>query len=255
MTSTATRTDRDALILCHRPLVDRLVREALHRLPSHVRAEDLTSAGLLALVSAARSFEPERGVPFAGFAASRIRGAILDELRGLDWASRSVRRRARAIEAARQELTAALGRAPSTGELARRLGLPESELDAAREDSHRATVLSLDLLVEQTGHDVGTATGEGPEEAALHRERLGALCGAIGRLPERLRLVIGLYYVKERPVAEIADVLGVSSSRVSQLRVAAVNRLRADLPRQLPLGVARATRTAGTTGGTGRLAA
>ena len=231
MTSTAARSERDALILHHRALVDRLVRDARRRLPGHVSTDDLTSAGLLALVSAARSYEPDRGVPFAGFAATRIRGAILDELRGLDWASRSVRRRARTIEAARQELTGTLHRLPTTGELAERLGVPEPELALARDDDHRATVLSLEHLVEQSGHDIGTAAGEGPEEALLHRERLAVLCAAIGALPERLRLVVGLYYVKERPVAEIARTLGVSSSRVSQLRAAAVNRLRTDLKR------------------------
>src|SRR5919197_203834 len=114
----ATARDLDDLVREHLPLVGHLVRELLYRIPSHVNRDDLVSAGMTALVTAARGFDPSRGTPFGRFAAARIRGALLDELRGLDWASRSVRVRARRLETAQQELTAALGRTPSNQELA-----------------------------------------------------------------------------------------------------------------------------------------
>ena len=103
---------REDIVQAHMPLVGHLVREMLARVPAHVNRDDLLSAGYAALVAAARGFDEERGVPFARFAAARVRGALLDELRGLDWASRSVRQRARRTDTARQELTAELGRTP-----------------------------------------------------------------------------------------------------------------------------------------------
>src|SRR3954447_10376764 len=108
---------REDVVKAHMPLVGHLVREMLARVPAHVNRDDLLSAGYAALVAAARGFDDARGVPFARFAAARVRGALLDELRGLDWASRSVRQRARRTDAARQELTARLGRTPTVQEV------------------------------------------------------------------------------------------------------------------------------------------
>src|SRR5205814_3046018 len=122
------------LVRAHLPLVGHLVRELLSRVPAHVSRDDLVSAGMAALAAAAKSYDPARGTSFSAFASVRIRGGLLDELRGLDWASRSVRGRARRIDSAEQELTAALGRTPTRTELAEVLGVAPDELDAANDD-------------------------------------------------------------------------------------------------------------------------
>ncbi|SDY80845.1 RNA polymerase, sigma 28 subunit, SigD/FliA/WhiG [Micromonospora pattaloongensis] len=225
--------EREELIRSHMPLVGHLVRELLHRLPAHVNRDDLTSAGLAALVSAARAYDPERGIPFARFATTRIRGGLLDELRGLDWASRSVRHRARRAETARQELTAALGRTPEPGELAAYLGIGVDELEAVEEDVQRAVVLSLQGFTAGAAEEMVIERTSGPEELLLHRERVGYLHDAIEALPERLKYVVQQYFLLERPMAEIAEELGVTGSRVSQLRAEALQLLRDGLNTQL----------------------
>lgn len=214
------------LIRANMPLVGHLVREMLGRVPAHVNRDDLTSAGLAALVTAAKSYDPTRGIPFARFASTRIRGALLDELRGLDWASRSVRHRARRADAARQELTATLGRTPTATELAQALGIGVDEVEAVEEDVQRAVVLSLQGFTAGTAEEMVTERTAGPEELLVHRERIGYLHDAIRALPERLRLVITKYFLDERPMAEIAADLGVTESRISQLRAEALTLLR-----------------------------
>src|SRR5690606_21506543 len=126
-TATCTSVSGDSLIAEHIALVGHIVRETRGRLPGHVDSDDLTSAGLTALVQAAQAFDAERGVPFARYAATRIRGAILDELRSIDWASRSVRRRARDVESTRNALAASLGRTPTNAEVASALGVEVAE--------------------------------------------------------------------------------------------------------------------------------
>jgi RNA polymerase sigma factor for flagellar operon FliA len=208
------------------PLVGHLVREMLARVPSHVNRDDLLSAGYAALVGAARGFDEGRGVPFARFAAARVRGALLDELRGLDWASRSVRQRARRTDSARQELTAELGRNPNVAEVAARLGCSVEDITSADDDVQRAVVFSLQGFATAAAEDMVTEPGAGPEELLIRRERLGYLRHAIDALPERLRTVIVGYFFHERPMAQIAAELGVTESRVSQLRAEALGLLR-----------------------------
>jgi RNA polymerase sigma factor for flagellar operon FliA len=240
MTTSATtrqtsRTARELedLIRENMPLVGHLVRETLGRVPSHVNRDDLVSAGMAALTAAAGSFDPERGIPFARFASPRIRGAIVDELRGLDWASRSVRTRARRADAGRQELTAGLGRVPTDAELAAHLGCAVEEIEAVEEDVQRAVVLSLQGFATGAAEDMVTERTAGPEDLLLHRERIGYLHDAIEALPDRLRAVVTGYFLHERPMAEIAGELGVSESRVSQLRAEALTLLRDGLNAQL----------------------
>jgi RNA polymerase sigma factor for flagellar operon FliA len=199
------------------------------RLPAHISREDLVSAGMAALAAAAKSFDPGRGIPFGSFAINRIRGAVLDELRGLDWASRSVRSRARRVDAAEQELTATLGRAPTQPELAEVLGVGVDELKSLDEDVHRAAVLSLQGFAAGTAEDLVPERSAGPEEVLLYRERVGYLHNAIEALPERLYTVIKGYFFQERPMTEIAAELGVTESRVSQLRAEALVLLREGL--------------------------
>jgi RNA polymerase sigma factor FliA len=198
----------------------------LGRLPSHVSREDLVSAGMAALAMAAQGYDPERGTPFGSFATARIRGALLDELRGLDWASRSVRSRARRLEAAQQQLTASLGRTPTQTELAEALGVAVDEIKSVDEDVQRAVVLSLQGFAAGTAEDMVRERTAGPEDMLVHREKIGYLHQAIQALPERLRMVVEAYFFQERPMTEIAAELGVTESRVSQLRAEALVLLR-----------------------------
>ncbi|GAB7039779.1 MULTISPECIES: sigma-70 family RNA polymerase sigma factor [Catenuloplanes] len=218
--------DREDLIRANMALVGHLVREMLGRVPAHVNRDDLTSAGLAALVTAARGFDPERGIPFHRFAATRIRGALLDELRGLDWASRSVRHRARQTDVARQALTAMLGRTPTAYELAEHLGIAVSEITSVEDDVQRAVVLSLQGFTTGSAEDMVTEPTMGPEEMLVHREKIGYLHHAVEALPERLRVVITRYFLHDEPMAVIAAELGVTESRISQLRAEALVLLR-----------------------------
>jgi RNA polymerase sigma factor for flagellar operon FliA len=215
------------------PLVGHIVRETMGRLPAHVNRDDLTSAGLVALVQAGRGFDAERGVPFARYAATRIRGAVLDELRSIDWASRSVRRRARDVEETRTRLAATLGRVPSADEVAAVLGMSLEEVAANDEDVARAQVLSLQGSQENTYAETLASVAPSPEDLVEHGERLTYLMEAVAELPERQRIVVQEYFLAERPMAEIAETLGVSESRVSQIRAEAMVLLRDALNREL----------------------
>jgi len=227
--SATPRPDVEDLVARHLPLVGHLVRETLARVPGHVSHDDLTSAGMLALVQAAGGFDPERGVGFASYASVRIRGALLDELRGLDWASRSVRRRARQVDEARGRISTALGRPAEDREVAAALGIGVRELAAHRDDVSRAGVLSLQGFAEDASEPALPATAPTPAEVVEEREQVAYLHDAVVRLPERLRTVVEGYFFAGRPMAEIAAELGVTESRVSQLRAEAVVLLRGAL--------------------------
>jgi RNA polymerase sigma factor for flagellar operon FliA len=239
VTATAIRTEhlsvsahvptRDELITAHLPLVGHLVRELMHRLPAHVNRDDLVSAGTVALVLSARGFDPSRGVPFARFAAIRIRGALTDELRTMDWASRAVRSRAREVESVRTMLAARLSRSPHRHEIAQAMGLPLEDLDALDADVHRASVLSLQSLTPDDTAELLPTAGDGPENLLVRREQLGMLKDAVAELPERLRTVVEEYFFAQRKMADIAAELGVTESRVSQLRSEALVMLRAGM--------------------------
>ncbi|GIE88803.1 sigma-70 family RNA polymerase sigma factor [Actinoplanes regularis] len=218
--------EQEELIRTHMPLVGHLVRDMLTRIPNHIHRDDLTSAGLHALVTAARGWDAERGVPFHRFAGTRIRGALLDELRALDWATRSVRSKARSTDTTRQSLTTSLGRTPTPEELAQALGTTTADLHQTDNDVQRATVLSLQGFTTSGADDLVTERNPGPEEMLLRREQIGYLHHAIGSLPDRLQTVVTEYFLQERPMAEIAKDLGVTESRVSQLRAEALSLLR-----------------------------
>ncbi len=246
MPETTVRTDqaREALITQQMPLVGHIVRETMGRVPGHVSREDLTSAGLMALVLAARGFDAERGVPFAKYAANRIRGAILDELRSVDWASRSVRRKARDLDETRNRLAVTLGRVPSNSEVASALGLPVEDVVRNGDDINRAQVMSLQGTEESDGELLLPPSSDAsPLDIVEHRERLTYLMEAIAELPERLRAVVQQYFLEERPMAEIAAELGVTESRVSQLRAEALVLLRGVLHRELEPDLAPAAGT------------
>jgi RNA polymerase sigma factor for flagellar operon FliA len=218
--------EQEELIRQHMPLVGHLVRDMLSRIPNHIHRDDLTSAGLHALVTAARGWDPDRGIPFHRFATTRIRGAILDELRSLDWATRSVRTKARATDTTRQHLTTTLGRTPTNEELAQALGTTTTDLHQTDNDVQRATVLSLQGFTTSSADDMVTERTPGPEAMLIRREQIGYLHHAIASLPERLRIVITEYFLNERPMADIAADLGVTESRISQLRAEALSLLK-----------------------------
>lgn len=222
----------DELIRANLPLVGHLVREISGRLPSHVNRDDLTSAGMMALVTSAQGFDDSRGVPFARFATIRIRGALTDELRSMDWASRGVRSRAREVDGVRSNLTAALGRTPRREEIAQAMGVDASELDSLDADLHRAATLSVEGLTETAGGDLIPATEDGPEGLLVRREQIGILHDAIAELPDRLRAVIEAYFYDNQRMSDIAADLGVTESRVSQLRTEALALLRDGLAGQ-----------------------
>lgn len=214
------------LVLDHLQLVEHEVRRLLRRMPAHVERDELISTGFVALVACARRFTGENGVQFARFARPRVRGALLDHLRDLDWASRGVRRRAREVESAQAELTSLLGHKPTAAELADALGVAEADITASADAVHRATVLSLQNLTAATDDVHVAGHVQSPEEAILRRELAGYLHNAVAALPARLRKVIIECFFEERPVAETAAELGVSQSRVSQMRGQALRLLR-----------------------------
>jgi RNA polymerase sigma factor for flagellar operon FliA len=230
--------EQEQLIRQHMPLVGHLVRDMLTRIPNHIHRDDLTSAGLHALVTAARGWDPDRGIPFHRFASTRIRGAILDELRSLDWATRSVRTKARATDATRQSLTTTLGRTPTNEELAQALGTTTTDLHQTDNDVQRATVLSLQGFTTSSADDMVTERTPGPEDMLIRREQIGYLHHAIASLPERLRIVITEYFLNERPMADIAADLGVTESRISQLRAEALSLLKDGMNTHLDPGLA-----------------
>jgi RNA polymerase sigma factor for flagellar operon FliA len=219
----------DELIETHVSLVGHLVRDLASRLPAHIHRDDLVSAGTMALVLAARNFDPALGISFSRYAAIRIRGALTDELRAMDWASRGVRTRAREVDAVGHALAAQLGRAPSRREVAQALGVSLADIDGVGADVRRADVASLQGLSVGEADRLPPASGPGPEALAVKREELATLREAIGALPDRLRFVVEQYFFGERKLADIGKELGVSESRVSQLRTEALGHLRSGM--------------------------
>jgi RNA polymerase sigma factor for flagellar operon FliA len=186
------------------------------------------------LAQAARNFDPSRGVPFHRYALTRVRGALLDELRVHDWASRPVRAKARVMDAAAERLTARFGRPPSADELATEMKVPVSSVRNLHHDVHRAVVLNYESILEGDSDTVllGTDAGD-PEGALLDRERNAYLVDAVRALPERLRTVVVGYFFENRSMQDLGAELEVSESRISQLRAEALDLLKDGLNAQL----------------------
>ncbi len=228
---------RDRLILTYAPLVKYVAGRLGSGLPAHVDESDLVSYGLLGLISAIERYDPERDIKFETYAMARIKGAIIDELRALDWVPRSVRSRAREIERAIAELESRLGRAPTDEEIAAKIGISTDELEESLTDISRSSIAALDELWSGSGEGdqvslldtIEDTSGPRPAEALDETELREALADAIARLPEREKLVVTLYYYEELTLREIGEVLGVTESRVSQLHTKAVLRLKARL--------------------------
>lgn len=225
--------EMNAMIEANLPLVKHIVLQVAVHFPRHVEREELARAGALGLVEAARRFDESRGVPFDRFAAQRIRGAILDAVRAADWAPRSVRTLARKLEATEQRLASRLGRVPSTEEMAEALSMDTSELARLRDRMFRSVVLALEHEVSDDVDDDLTLVDVLVDHAAIEpseeletRELHAYLRDAIALLPERQRLVIIGYFLEGRTSQDLARFLGVTESRISQIRSEAIQMLK-----------------------------
>ena len=226
------RQTRDRLILHYSPLVKYVAGRVLSRLPDSVDQADLVSYGILGLIDAIEKFDLDRGVKFETYAVPRIRGAILDELRSIDWVPRSVRAKARAADQAYSKLEHVLRRSPTDEELANELGISSGELDTLLRQTARAGVLQLDEVLfaggqgERTLGDTIPDAGEGPVATLELAETRHLLAKAIGALADRERTVLSLYYYEGLNLAEIGEILGVTESRACQIHTKAVHQLR-----------------------------
>jgi RNA polymerase sigma factor FliA len=229
---------RDRLILTYAPLVKYVAGRLGSGLPAHVDEGDLVSYGLLGLIGAIERYEPDRDVKFETYAIARIKGAIIDELRAMDWVPRSVRSRAREIERAIAELEAKLGEAPTDEQIAAKVGITVEELEDSLSDIARSSIAALDELWTVSGSDgdqvalidtIEDTDAPDPQSTLSQTEIKEAIADAIARLPEREKLVVTLYYYEELTLREIGEVLGVTESRVSQLHTKAILRLKARL--------------------------
>lgn len=224
--------NRDEVLLENLPMVRFIARRIHERLPQHVNLDDLVGAGILGLIDAASKFDPVKNTQFRTYAQFRVRGAIMDSLRDLDWGPRDLRRKGRAIEDAIGALTAQLGRAPYEQEIAEKLGQPLEEYQRALGDLNGLEIGSLQARRHEDSEEEEMAyipgpEGEDPLFICLRGEMRNRLQSAITSLPEKECLVLTLYYYEELTMKEIAAVLEVTISRVSQIRSSAILHMRA----------------------------
>jgi RNA polymerase sigma factor FliA len=231
---TASPQARERLILHYAPLVKYVASRVATGLPASVEQADLVSYGMFGLIDALEKFEPARGNKFETYAIPRIKGAIIDELRAMDWVPRSVRFKARQIEKAYSDLESMMKRAPSEKEVAARLGVTLKELHDVITQISFVSVLALDELL-SVGSDRGEQVslldtladrGSDVSMGLEGQETRGLLAAAINSLSEREKIVVTLYYFEGLTLAEIGEILGVTESRVCQIHTKAVNQLR-----------------------------
>jgi len=231
---------RDRLVMEHVTLVRTLAQRLAQRLPSQVEVSDLISVGVLGLIDAASRYKPTLGVPFDAFARRRVQGAMLDSLRDLDWAPRSLRRLRRDVDAAVAAARRRLGHEPEEGDVAAEMSLSPADYERALEQLRTleiGAVRSLDSTSEDgLSHlELCIDPGEGASAQLERKELREHLAKAIQKLPDRERQILSLYFEEELTLAEIGEVIGVGESRVSQLRSLALSRLRTLLRESLGL--------------------
>ena len=229
---------RERLVVAYSPMVKYVAGRMASGLPAHVEESDLISYGLLGLIGAIERFDLDREIKFETFAVARIKGAIIDELRTLDWVPRSVRSKARDVEKAHSRLENKLQHAPTDEDMATELGVSVDQFREILLEIANSSVLALDDLwtiadpdggqvsLLDTIHDPNAVDPEHEIDTAELKDRLA---DAIESLPERERLVVALYYYENLTLREIGEVLGVTESRVSQLHTKAVLGLRSNL--------------------------
>jgi RNA polymerase sigma factor FliA len=234
-----TPAEREKILMEHLPEVRFIARRIHERLPVQVPFEDLVHAGIIGLMEAVDRFDPKKQVHLKTYAKFRIRGAILDSLRAIDWSPRSLRKQARAIEEAYRNLSSELGRSPSEAELAARIGMGLLEFQQLLGELHGLSMGSLQAHPndESPEEDACTYQPNGPDEdpffQCLQSEMKSRLTEAMTVLEEKERQVVGLYYFDELTMKEVGTVLGVSESRVSQIHSLALVRLRTHLQESL----------------------
>lgn len=236
-----TASERETLLMEHLPTVRYLARRIHERLPQHVELDDLVSAGMVGLIDAFSKFDHGKKVQFKSYAQFRIRGAILDSLRTLDWSPRELRRKGRAVEEAIRATTQRLGRAPTEPEIAQEMQVTLGAFQTLLGDLKGLEIGSLHMeRTEDSGDEELSYVPGAPEDDPLFRclkgEMKQRLADAIEDLPEKERMVLTLYYYEELTMKEIGLTLGVVESRVSQIHSAAVVRLRAALASLRPKG-------------------
>lgn len=230
--------ERQDYVKQYAPLVRRLAHQMIARLPANVELDDMIQAGMMGLMDAVGRYEETQGTQFEHYAASRIRGAMLDELRANDWLPRSARKSQRDIENAVHRLEGKLKRAPSESEIAQELGVSVGDYQELLNEARGAQLVYFDDLGGGSGDDedylernvADRADGGGDPGVFLRDKRFRtALVAAIEDLPEREKLLMGMYYEQDMNLREIGAVMGVTESRVCQLHSQAVARLRAKL--------------------------
>ncbi len=225
---------REDLITAHLPKVKYIADRMAAKLPPSVEREDLYGAGVVGLIDAVERFDSTLGVAFTTFAELRVCGAILDNLRSLDWATRSARRRSREVQAAYSLIEQENGRAAGEEEVAAQMNIPLNKLYTTLRDMHGLTITNLDEPDESSGltaADLVCDTARSPFQNYEASELRNALSDAIDKLPERKRKIVALYYLEELTMKEIGEVLSVTESRVSQMHTQAIVHLRANLHR------------------------
>ncbi|MDP9465947.1 MAG: sigma-70 family RNA polymerase sigma factor [Actinomycetota bacterium] len=235
--TTATTVDVDQLVADSLPLVRAVVGGMAHHYPRHCDRDELVAAGTFGLVEAARRYDPSKGVPFERWAVLRIRGAVVDAVRALDFAPRALRSSARDLTAVRETLERELGRTPTSEQVAERMGMPLADLVQLEGRLHRSTVLSLDAPTRDHEGDTTLAAivldpGADPLEELERRERDSYVQDALQSLPDRLQAVLVGYFLEGRTSTELAEELGVTESRVSQMRTEALTLVRGGLAAQ-----------------------
>ncbi|WP_281751817.1 FliA/WhiG family RNA polymerase sigma factor [Thermodesulfomicrobium sp. WS] len=220
---TLSAADKDRLA---RQLAPRIKAIALHfkaRLPGHVDLQELISSGAVGLMEAMEKFTPERGIRFETFAEARIRGAMLDTLRGMDWYSRGLRGRIKKLQTIMLEYERSHGHAPSRQALQELCDIPEEDLECALEALNAQVVLSLEAIQETCGVPEDAVS---PEAQVAHQELIDKVAGLVDKLTFKEKMVLGLYYIEELNMKEIAQVLDITEGRVSQLHSQATRKLR-----------------------------
>ncbi|MFC1538602.1 FliA/WhiG family RNA polymerase sigma factor [Candidatus Latescibacterota bacterium] len=227
---------RDILVKDNLQLVNFIVSRLAIGLPNWIDKRDLISSGVIGLIDAAKNFNPQKGVKFTSFASSRIKGAIIDELRSLDWVPRSVREKSKLIEGTILKLIEELGRFPNDNEVAEELGWDEEKYNKSISQISGTTLLSLDEIITTSAAGdtitrIDTVKGDSrnPLKDIERRELLDNIVKVISGLSEQERLVIALYYYEELTLKEIGMVVKVSESRISQIHTTAILKIRARL--------------------------
>ncbi|MGA9643597.1 MAG: FliA/WhiG family RNA polymerase sigma factor [Terriglobales bacterium] len=231
----ASEADRERILMDQLPQVRYIARRIHERLPRHVPFEDLVHAGVVGLIDALSKFDQSKHVQFSSYAKFRIRGAILDSLRELDWSPRELRRKGRQVEEVYNQISVRLGRTPNESDLARAMGMRLDELQALLAELDVLEIGSLRVESAQSGkeEDLSDSVAARPDETpffqCLRSEMKHLLAEAIAELPEKEQRVLSLYYFEELTMKEVGAVLGIGESRVSQIHSLAMLRLRSRL--------------------------